>query len=378
MCYYCHRGIKMKHEKITQKFILLLEKNESLKMLVEKSLEVAKANNPDKITNPAQTLDELYEFLDWSVKCMPWECLKEAKYKNLFTAVDQATGYFWFIFDQPLDELKDKGFYYPSLQYLEPIASWIKEVVKSWGKFLSTKQSWKEEFYQLALSDEKFGLKKGWYGDKNIWKTYNDFFSRKLIDTSQRPISDADVVSPADAEPKGFYKIDENSKMTGDNSYLDNLKNNKQKLDELKSGLEKSLGRNVYNFEIKKIKNENFLVAQSTILGEQTSTFTKHYLTVIDGASLGLNAFYHGKNWKDFPHYELERIFFTMKVPQEKTISKQQSTSINNTDLKTNQNMDTLNSKALYKGFVGACSAAAVMIAIFAFKFIKDKFSKKD
>ncbi len=216
MCYYCHRGIKMEHEKITQKFILLLEKSESLKMLVEKSLEVAKANNPDKITNPAQTLDELYEFLDWSVKCMPWECLKEAKYKNLFTAVDQTTGYFWFIFDQPLDELKDKGFYYPSLQYLEPIASWIKEVVKSWGKFLSTKQSWKEEFYQLALSDEKFGLKKGWYGDKNIWKTYNDFFSRKLIDRLQRPISDADVISPADSEPKGFYRIDEDNKLVNE------------------------------------------------------------------------------------------------------------------------------------------------------------------
>ena len=174
------------------------------------------------------------------------------------------------------------------------------------------------------------------------------------------------------------YKIDENSRATGDNRYLDNLKNNKQKLDELKSGLEKSFGRNVYNFEIKKIKNENFLVAQSTILGEQTITFTKHYLTVIDGASLGLNAFYHGKNWKDFPHYELERIFFTMKVPQEKTISKQQSTSIVYSDPQTSQNMDTLNSKALYKGFVGACSAAVVMIAIFAFKFIKEKFTKKD
>lgn len=206
----------MKHEKITQKFISFLEKDENLKKLVEKNLEIAKKNNPDKTTNPAQSLEELYDFLDWSVKCMPWECLKDAKYSDLFTAMDQTTGYFWYIFDQPLDELKDKGFYYPTLQYLEPIASWIKEYSITWGKFLSKKKSWNDDYYKLALSDEKFGLTKGWYGDKNIWKTYNDFFSRKLIDTSQRPISDADVVSPADAEPKGFYKIDENNMLVND------------------------------------------------------------------------------------------------------------------------------------------------------------------
>ena len=201
----------MKHEKITKEFISFLEKDENLKKLVQKNLEIAKRNNPNKATNPAQTLEELYDFLDWSVKCLPWECLKNVEYDNLFTAMDQTTGYFWYIFDQPLDELKDKGFYYPSLQYLEPIASWIKKYSKTWGKFLSTKKSWNEEYYNLLCTDEKFGLKKGWYEDKNTWKSFNDFFSRKLIDKSQRPISDADVVAPADSEPKGFYRIDENN-----------------------------------------------------------------------------------------------------------------------------------------------------------------------
>lgn len=83
--------MKRKHEKITREFILFLDKDENLKKLAEKNIEIAKINNPDKITNPAQSLEELYEFLDWSVKCMPWEVLKHKRYSSLYSAMDQAT-----------------------------------------------------------------------------------------------------------------------------------------------------------------------------------------------------------------------------------------------------------------------------------------------
>lgn len=199
------------HEKTTLEFIGYVEKDASLKHLLEKNIEIAKNINPDKNTNPAQSLEELYDFLDWAVKCMPWECLKDLPYSSLYSKIDQATGYFWYIFDQPLEELCDKGYYYPTLQYHEPIASWIKKFSKSWGSFLSKKQSWNDEYYKMVLEDDNFGLKKGWYGDKNIWSSFNDFFSRKLIDKNQRPIGTADVISPADSCPKGFYKIDSNS-----------------------------------------------------------------------------------------------------------------------------------------------------------------------
>lgn len=203
----------MKHEKITNEFISIIESDKEIKRLMEKDLELAKKNNPDKKTNPAQSLDELYDFIDWSVKCMPWNCLKDVQYDSLFTALDQTTGYFWYLFDQPLEELKNKGYFYPSLQYFKPIANWIKKYSKTWGKYLSSKKSWNEEYYQLAKQEEQLGLTKGWYGDKNIWKTYNEFFSRKLKDKYQRPIGNADVISPADSEPKGFYKIDQNNKL---------------------------------------------------------------------------------------------------------------------------------------------------------------------
>ncbi len=209
-----------KHEKTTQKFINLIENDANLKKLLQKDIELAKHNNPDKLTNPAQSLEELYDFLDWSTKCMPWECLKDLPYNSLYSKIDQATGYMWYIFDQPLEELEDKGYYYPSLQYHEPIASWIKEYSKTWGDFLSKKESWNNDYYNLVLKDDKFGLSKGWYGNKNIWTSFNDFFARKLIDASQRPISSADMVSPADSYPKGFYKIDASSRVIGDNVFV--------------------------------------------------------------------------------------------------------------------------------------------------------------
>lgn len=53
----------------------------------------------------------------------------------------------------------------------------------------------------------------GWYGDKNLWKSFNEWFSRYLIDPSVRPIADTEVVVPADSTPEGIWKIDENSNL---------------------------------------------------------------------------------------------------------------------------------------------------------------------
>jgi len=48
------------HEPITQQLITLVEHNTEIKRLLIKSIEIAKKINPDKITNPAQTLEEYY------------------------------------------------------------------------------------------------------------------------------------------------------------------------------------------------------------------------------------------------------------------------------------------------------------------------------
>ncbi len=120
-----------------------------------------------------------------------------------------------FINDQPLDELNGKGYYRNTIQYHEPYRTWLVHFVKDWGIFLSTRDSWNDDYYRKALEDERFGLGKGWYEDPSNWKSFNDFFSRHLSSPGMRPVAAPDdpsvVASPGDSKPFGVWMIDKNS-----------------------------------------------------------------------------------------------------------------------------------------------------------------------
>lgn len=206
-------AIEREHEQITKDFINMLEEDPELKALMEKSIRQAAVTNRDRKTNPVRSLEDYYDFLDWSATCMPWNILDGQDTSNLYGSIDQSLDYFYFLLDQPLPELAGKGYYYPCLEYHEPVASWCKEYAKSWGEFLSTEESWNDEYYELACADKAFGMDTGWYDDSNVWTSFNDWFARRLVDEDQRPISDADIISPADSTPQGIWDIDENSQL---------------------------------------------------------------------------------------------------------------------------------------------------------------------
>jgi len=209
----------VKHEPGTEQLISAVEHNADLKKMLVASIEAAKKINSDRVMNPAQTLEEYYLFMDWAAKAMPWSILPNLPYPKLYEQIDQSLDYFYFINDQPLGELKDKGYYNNSLQYYEPYRTWMVGFVKSWGLYLSKEISWNEQYYLKALADERFGLQKGWYEDHKNWKTFNQFFARYLKSPDQRPIAspgDPSVVSsPADAKAQGTWKIDKNSNIVG-------------------------------------------------------------------------------------------------------------------------------------------------------------------
>ncbi len=200
-------------QQITKDFIKLIEADPELKSLMEESISIAAVHNPDKKTNPVRSLDEYYVFLDWAATCMPWNILDGQNLTDLYGSIDQSLDYFYYLLDQPLPELAGKGYYYPCLEYHEPIASWCRQYAADWGEFLSTQDSWNNEYYELACRDEAFGMTKGWYADSNIWGSFNEWFSRHLTDESQRPLADADIISPADSTPQGVWEIDENSQI---------------------------------------------------------------------------------------------------------------------------------------------------------------------
>jgi len=203
--------------KATQELIALLDSDHTLKSMLESSLEKAKIINPDRNTNPAQSLEEYYSFVTWVETSMPWAVVKKEEYPEIFDNIFQGLCYFYFLIDQPLPELEGKGLVNNSLQYYGPFSEWLITFSKSWGAFLDTEESWNEEYYQMALNDPNFGLQKGWYEDPSNWKTFNQFFARYLKSPEVRPIaspdSDSIVVSFADSEPQGIWAIDSSSNL---------------------------------------------------------------------------------------------------------------------------------------------------------------------
>ncbi len=207
------------HAPITQDLISMVNHNAQLKALLTESIARAAQINPDRKTNPAQTLAEYYDFIDWASKAMPWNILDLSDCR-LYEKIDQSLDYFYFLNDQPLEALAGKGYYNNSIQYVEPYRSWMINYTTQWGQYLNTTASWNEEAYQLALADERFGLNTGIYEDPSNWTTFNQFFARHLKSPDMRPIDalvdDSVVVSPADSKPQGVWQIDENSLIISD------------------------------------------------------------------------------------------------------------------------------------------------------------------
>lgn len=211
---------KIEYGKATQELMALVESDAELKSLLKASLEKARQINPDRNTNPAQNLEEYYDFITWAETTMPWALLKKEEYPEIFDNTFQSLCAFYFLIEQPLPELEGKGLVNNSLQYAEPFASWLVSFTKSWGQFLDTEASWNDEYYQMALNDPNFGLQNGWYEDPSNWKTFNEFFARYLKSPDQRPIaapqSDSIVVSFADSEPQGVWAIDSTSHLVAE------------------------------------------------------------------------------------------------------------------------------------------------------------------
>ncbi len=96
------KSAETQHALTTQQLMTIVEHNSELKSLLIESIENAKRINPDKLTNPAQSLEEYYTFLDWAAKAMPWSILPNVPYSKLYDQIDQSLDYFYFINDQPL------------------------------------------------------------------------------------------------------------------------------------------------------------------------------------------------------------------------------------------------------------------------------------
>src|SRR5258708_14716490 len=191
----------------------LVATNPELKRLLIASIERAKQINPDPLTNPAQSLEQYFEFVAWAERAIPGSLLKAKPDATLYQRIDQSLAYLYFIADLPLDELEGRGYFNNTLQYAEPYSSWLTTFVRSWGGFLDTPESWNKDYLRMAQADGTFGLNRA--GTKTRRTGEPSISSSRA--TSSRPIAaSADhsiVVSPVDSIPEGTWGIDNTSRV---------------------------------------------------------------------------------------------------------------------------------------------------------------------
>lgn len=206
------------HKPVTLELMKLLESKPKLKEILGESIKKAHQANPDVKTNPVVNLEDYYNFIDKYSELIPRDELKDPK--NITRdRILQSICYFYFLVDQPLDSLKKQGLYYNAIQYQPDFSKWLVQFADAWGQFLSTSDSWSDEIYKQFYADPRYGLKEGWYGKGNQWKTFNEFFSREVV-PGARPITAADdnsvITFPADSVPQGVWRINQDSKIMVD------------------------------------------------------------------------------------------------------------------------------------------------------------------
>ncbi len=144
----------------------LLTKYPDLRALLEQRLQQAAIENPHLETNPVRTIEDWSAYVERFAHRMPWQTMDIGEDASFFRRIDQNIGYFYFLLGD--------------LQYEPRVAQWLKAYNIAWGEWLSSPDSWNDEYYQLALVDPLFELHTDRYESPDNWHSWNDFFARKL------------------------------------------------------------------------------------------------------------------------------------------------------------------------------------------------------
>lgn len=132
---------------------------------LETQIAANMAANPDRKTNPVQSLQDFYHYATRYLTAMPWQGLDMSEDEGLFHRIDQSIGYFYYIFGD--------------LQNDPEVARWLSAYDTEWGRWLSSADSWNDECLRLVQADPLFELSR--YESPDHWHCWNDFFSRHLL-----------------------------------------------------------------------------------------------------------------------------------------------------------------------------------------------------
>ena len=105
---------ELEYGPLTKDLIEIVENDAEIKSLLEASLAKAKEINPDKVTNPAQSIEEYYEFISWAEKAMPWDLRENPGSMGLQYDILASLGYFYFLNDQKRQNDTESQYHFPA------------------------------------------------------------------------------------------------------------------------------------------------------------------------------------------------------------------------------------------------------------------------
>ena len=191
----------------------LLTKYPDLRALQEQRLQQAVLENPHLETNPVRTIEDWCVYVERFAHLMPWQTMDIGEDHSFFRRIDQNIGYFYFLLGD--------------LQYEPRVAQWLKQYNTAWGEWLSSPESWNDDYYQLALSDPLFELATDRYESPDNWHSWNDFFTRKLRKPFNFQLSTFNFISPCDgaitSAPVKTASIENWLDLLGDSAYRESF-----------------------------------------------------------------------------------------------------------------------------------------------------------
>lgn len=162
---------------------LLLFVDAELMSELEQTIAEHRTSNPDRKTNPVQSVEELEQYARHFQTSLPWQGLDLGEELSLFRRIDQSIGYFYFIFGD--------------LQTHPLVARFLTDYDIVWGHFLSSTSGWSDDCLRLVQSDPLFALDR--YESPDHWHSFNDFFSRQLVSQPSCPANlPPTFLSPSD------------------------------------------------------------------------------------------------------------------------------------------------------------------------------------
>ena len=135
---------------VVQELITRLQKNPILYDMLEKSIKMASSKINFEEKNKVKNINEYILFINNYVLHTPDQLTNS----DTVSKQDMLDGicYFYFLIDQPLEDLKNLGLFKNSIQYYPIFQEWLLQYVVAIGEYLDTDKSWNNIYYNKILN----------------------------------------------------------------------------------------------------------------------------------------------------------------------------------------------------------------------------------